>query len=69
MEKDKAVLKDLCNKIIDEKNVDGIILGCTELPLILNDNDFNIEVLDTTAIHVKSILEEITKNEEAEIKK
>jgi len=59
VEKDKTVLKDLCNKIIREKNIDGIILGCTELPLILNENDFDICVLDTMEIHVKSILKKI----------
>ena len=59
IEKDKSILKDLCNKIIKEKNIDGIILGCTELPLILNENDFSICVLDTMEIHIKSILEKM----------
>ena len=59
-EKDKQVLKELCNKIIRERNVDGIVLGCTELPLILNNDDFDICVLDTMEIHIKSILEKIT---------
>ena len=60
IEKDKQVLKELCNKIIRERNVDGIVLGCTELPLILNNDDFDICVLDTMEIHIKSILKKIT---------
>ena len=57
LEKDKRVLTDMCNKIISEKNIDGIILGCTELPLILNENDFTVCVLDTVKVHIKSILD------------
>jgi len=36
-------------------NVDGIILGCTELPLILDRSDAGIPLLNTTAIHVEAI--------------
>jgi aspartate racemase len=36
--------------------IDGIILGCTELPLILHQSHFTIPVLNTTAIHVQHIL-------------
>jgi aspartate racemase len=56
IEEDKVVFKDLCNKIIKDKNIDGIVLGCTELPLMINENDFEISVLDTMEIHIKSIL-------------
>jgi len=56
-EKDKILFKDICNKIIKDKSVDGIILGCTELPLMIKDTDFEIKVLDTMEIHIKSILE------------
>jgi len=59
IEEDKVVLKALCNKIISEKHIDGIVLGCTELPLMLKDNDFSICVLDTMAIHIKSILDKM----------
>lgn len=35
--------------------VDGVILGCTELPLILEDGAADIPFLNTTAIHVNAI--------------
>jgi aspartate racemase len=54
-EADKLMFKEICNKIIMENNVDGIILGCTELPLMINKNDFDIIVLNTMEIHIKSI--------------
>ena len=61
IKEDKQLFKDLCNKIIIEKGIDGIILGCTELPLMIKNEDFNIAVIDTMSIHIKSILEKISK--------
>ena len=43
-------------EIIHNYNVDGVILGCTELPLILNKNDTNTTLLDTIKIHVEATL-------------
>ncbi len=42
--------------IIHNYKVDGVILGCTELPLILHKNDTNIKLLDTIEIHVEATL-------------
>lgn len=36
--------------------VDGVILGGTELPLILRDVPFELPLLDTTQIHVDAVL-------------
>jgi aspartate racemase len=58
-EKDKLIFKNVCNKIISDNNIDGIVLGCTELPLMIKEDDFNITVLNTMEIHIKSILEKI----------
>jgi len=58
-EKDKRQFKDICNTIIKRENIDGIILGCTELPLMVNQDDFDIVVIDTMDIHIKSIIEKI----------
>ncbi|MHA1123792.1 MAG: aspartate/glutamate racemase family protein, partial [Candidatus Heimdallarchaeota archaeon] len=44
-------------KIINNYNVDGVILGCTELPLILQQNDTDVIVLDTVEIHVEAALQ------------
>lgn len=37
------------------ENVDAVILGCTELPLILQDGSAAVPLLDTTGIHVAAI--------------
>lgn len=43
--------------IIDGYEVDGVILGCTELPLILNQEDTDTPLLDTLELHVEAALE------------
>jgi aspartate racemase len=42
--------------IINNYKVDGVILGCTELPLILHKKDTSIKLLDTIEIHVEATL-------------
>lgn len=43
-------------EIIRSYKIDGVILGCTELPLILHQKDFAIKILDTVEIHVEAAL-------------
>jgi aspartate racemase len=49
-------LLDIVKRMINEENIDGLILGCTELPLILTKDEFGIPFLNTTKIHVESII-------------
>ncbi|MFX0008994.1 MAG: aspartate/glutamate racemase family protein [Candidatus Hermodarchaeota archaeon] len=42
--------------IIKNYDVDGVILGCTELPLILKQNDIDTIILDTLDIHTSEAL-------------
>ena len=34
-----------------QKGVEGIILGCTEIPMLIQPGDINIKTFDTTLIH------------------
>jgi aspartate racemase len=47
---------DICTKHIESDGIDSVILGCTELPLVISSDDLSIQVLDTTKIHVSAIL-------------
>lgn len=49
-------LLGIIKKMIDSHSIDALILGCTELPLILNQDQFGIPFLNTTAIHAESIV-------------
>lgn len=39
-----------------ERGAEGIILGCTEIPMLIGQEDFKLPVFDTTKIHVESII-------------
>lgn len=56
-------LIQIVRELKDKESIEALILGGTELPLILNQSDFNdIEVLDTTKIHVESIVTKMIEN-------
>jgi aspartate racemase len=39
--------------MLQEKGADGIILGCTELPLLIKPEEVDLPVLPTTDFHAK----------------
>ncbi|GAB3648067.1 aspartate/glutamate racemase family protein [Echinicola sediminis] len=39
-----------------ERGAEGLVLGCTEIPLLIEQKDFDFPVFDTTKIHVESIV-------------
>jgi len=49
-------LLSIAKRMLDEDNIDSVVLGCTELPLILTESKYGIPFLDTTAIHCESII-------------
>ncbi len=49
-------LLKIVKRMIDDDGIDGVILGCTELPLILTTDEFGIPFLNTTKIHVNSVV-------------
>jgi aspartate racemase len=46
----------IAKRMIDKEGIDALILGCTELPLILTESKYGIPFLNTTAIHCESII-------------
>lgn len=48
---------DLCREAIERRGADGVILGCTELPLVVADTDLPVPVVDTVRAHVGAILD------------
>ncbi|MGZ3752453.1 MAG: aspartate/glutamate racemase family protein [Mucilaginibacter sp.] len=47
---------DEINKLV-ERGAEGIILGCTEIPLLIGQHDVDIPLFDTTLIHSKAAVE------------
>ncbi len=52
----KKESKERLLQIINAHEVDGVILGCTEFPLILNQADTEKPLLDTVELHAKAAL-------------
>ena len=42
------------NRLVDEEGAQGVILGCTEIPLLIKQRDVKVPVFDTTAIHAEA---------------
>ena len=40
----------------ENDGIDGIILGCTELPLILNSDNCPVSCFDAADIHLKKLI-------------
>lgn len=59
----KDLLIKIVNSMRQEQGIDGVVLGCTELPLALNQSDFNISVLDIAQIHIDRIVDTILEEE------
>ena len=60
----KKSSKEKYLKIIDSlilKGVEGIILGCTEIPLLINQNDVSLPIFDTARIHATAAFDFVTK--------
>ncbi|WP_444660224.1 aspartate/glutamate racemase family protein [Flavobacterium columnare] len=59
----KEHLIQIVKTLKKENLIDGLVLAGTELPLILNQSDLDdIEILDTTKIHVESIVSKMIGN-------
>jgi len=50
----KQILLHIINKF---NNIDGVILGCTELPLIISSEDTNLTLFDTTLLHARAAVD------------
>ena len=50
-------LAGVVRRLRDAEGIQAVVLGCTELPLILNDGVTCVPCLDTIAIHVSALVE------------
>jgi aspartate racemase len=69
---DRVIYKELCLGILNDSSredfkkiikkltalgAEGVILGCTEIPLLLAQEDVEIPILDTTSLHARAAVE------------
>lgn len=64
--KTQEKIAQIANSLSQNENADAIILGCTELPLILNDSLTKVPCLDVMKIHIKKLVEMIAETKKDE---
>jgi len=57
----RANLYAIMDRMRQEEAIEGVILGCTELPLIIDPSNSPVPCLDTMKIHIDSIIQCIVK--------
>lgn len=48
---------DIINKMKKDFGIEAVILGCTELPLLLNSENTPVPCLDSVEIHIRKLIE------------
>ena len=56
-DQDRQIINGIANKMLKDNKADALVLGCTELSLVLNKDDFDVYLLDTGEIHIEAILD------------
>jgi aspartate racemase len=54
VEETRQGLLKIAKRLVDDEGIEGLILGCTELPLILTNDAYGIRFLNTSRIHAES---------------
>ena len=52
----RQIYKDII-KNLEHRGAEGVILGCTEIPLLISKSDVDIPTFDTTTIHAEKAVE------------
>lgn len=52
----KSKLLKYIQEVVNRKGIDGVVLGCTELPLMVQPEDVTVPVLNTAQIHIDAIV-------------
>ncbi|MFH1037458.1 MAG: aspartate/glutamate racemase family protein [PVC group bacterium] len=53
-DKSKEGYVQIINRLVNEEGAEGVILGCTEIPLLVKQEDVSVPVFDTTKIHAEA---------------
>ena len=61
-ENSKKVILQIMERMMKEEEIEDIILGCTEIPLLINQSDTNTPLFDTSEIHTSHIVEYAIKD-------
>ena len=51
----------IIEKMRDENSIEAVVLGCTELPILLNSENSPLPILDSVEIHINELIERSLK--------
>ena len=53
---------EIAERLVNEEHAQAVVLGCTELPLILNDSLLSVPCLDVMKIHIEKLVSMIVED-------
>lgn len=53
----KAAYVEEVGRMLRDEKIDGLIMGCTEITMLIGQDDFDIPVFDTTRIHAEAAVD------------
>ena len=56
-ESSKKFYINTINNMIRQNNIEGVILGCTEIEMLIKPSDIAIQIFDTTQSHIDTIVD------------
>ena len=51
--------QNIINKMRNQYGIEAVVLGCTELPLLLNPENCSVPCLDSVEIHINDLIHEV----------
>lgn len=54
---EKETMLRISRRLVHAHNADAVILGCTELPLIIKEGELDALLIDTTQVHISAIVD------------
>ncbi|MCX7569829.1 aspartate/glutamate racemase family protein [Tumebacillus sp. DT12] len=56
-ESSRTRYREIMTQLAEEQGAEGIILGCTEIPLLVREEDARVPLFDTTYLHARKAVE------------
>jgi aspartate racemase len=56
-EESRQAFVRIIERLVREDGAEGVILGCTEIPLLIKQDNVSVPVFDTTAIHAEAAVD------------
>ena len=52
-------MDEIIRRLMSEENIEAVVMGCTELPLMFADDELSVPVFDTMKYHIAGIVDQM----------